>query len=125
MSLLRVDGIAAHRFGACVDRCERLPVDARERRLIGALLAFQELRHAEVEEPHLPGVGHQNVRGLEIAMNDVALVRVLHGREDLQEQLQALGDPEPVRVAPVGQRLALHVLHRQIRPSLPHRRPAS
>ena len=32
----------------------------------------------------LPGVGHQDVRGLEVSMNDVLFMRVLNGFEDLQ-----------------------------------------
>ena len=46
-------------------------------------------------------------------MDDLTLVGVLHGLEHLQEQAQARTDVEPLRIAPVGEQLTLHVLHRQ------------
>ena len=47
-------------------------------------------------------------------MNDLLVMGVLHRLEHLQEKPQALAYPEPMGVAPVGQRLTLHILHRQV-----------
>ena len=47
-------------------------------------------------------------------MDDLTLMRVLHRLEHLQEQPQPRADVESLRIAPVGEQLAVHVLHRQV-----------
>src|SRR5579859_2042482 len=42
---------------------------------------------------------HEDVAGLEVAMNDESLVRVLHGAANLQEELQPPGDVQIVLFA--------------------------
>ncbi len=51
-------------------------------------------------------------------MNNLFFMSVLHRLQDLQEKPQAVSNPEPVGVAPVCQRRALHVLHREVGQSL-------
>ena len=46
----------------------------------------------------------QDVRGLEVAVDDPLLVGVLHGPADQDEQLQPLGDRELLAVAVLGDR---------------------
>ena len=45
---------------------------------------------------------HQHIAGLEIAMNDPFLVRVLHGPADGDEKLDAIVDGKQALVAKVG-----------------------
>ena len=51
-------------------------------------------------------------------MDDPLCVRVLDRLADLREELEALADRDLIRVAEVGDRLALHVLHREVEPAL-------
>ena len=48
-------------------------------------------------------------------------MRVLHRLADLDEQLEALADRQLVLVAVLGDRLALHQLHHEVRPPAPRR----
>ncbi len=79
-------------FGTHVERCADHLREFGEQRPLGELL-IDRLGHAEVN--HL-GNGrhvvqfHQDVGGLEIAMDDALLVGVLHGPADRDEQLQPL-----------------------------------
>ena len=91
----RIDRIAAQQLGTRIVRRQRSAVDTRQRRLI-RLFSLQQPGDAEIQQPHLPGLGDQNVRGLEIPVNDLLFMGVLHGLEHLQEKPQALGYPEPV-----------------------------
>ena len=59
----------------------------------------------------------QDVRRLEVAVDDPLLVRVLHRRADLAEERQPLREAEPVLVAVVGERDALDQLHDEERPA--------
>jgi hypothetical protein len=60
---------------------------------------------------------HQDVRGLQIAVDDPLLVSVLHGLADLHEEAQSLRHTRPRRVAVFGDRYALDVLHHEERPA--------
>jgi hypothetical protein len=51
----------------------------------------QQLGDAEVQQLHVPGVGDQDVRRLEVAVDDELRVGVRHRARDLQEQAQPLG----------------------------------
>ena len=48
-------------------------------------------------------------------MNDLLLMRKPHGFEHMQKQLEAIRKSQTLRIAPVRQRLALDVLHGQVR----------
>ena len=54
---------------------------------------------------------HDHVGGLEVAVDDALLVRVVHRVAHLAEQLQGLGQTELVAATVVGDRLARQVLH--------------
>jgi hypothetical protein len=63
-------------------------------------------------------LGHQDVGGLEVAMDDAAQVRVLHTGADLREQREPLGQRQVALVAVARDRNATHVLHREIRTAI-------
>ena len=72
-------------------------------------LAADGLGHAEVDDlGHRLAVddGHQDVRRLEVAMDDALLMGVLHGLADGDEQFQPFADAELGLVAELGQRQA-------------------
>jgi hypothetical protein len=50
----------------------------------------QKLGDSEVQQPHMTVAVHQNVRGLQVAVDDQARMRVLHGAQHIQEQLEPL-----------------------------------
>src|SRR5437762_821790 len=56
---------------------------------------------------------HQNVRRLEIAMNDALLVSVLDRLANLDEELEPGGGGEVMLVAVIGDSYALHQLHHE------------
>ena len=60
---------------------------------------------------------HQDVRGLQVAVDDPLLVGVLHGPADQDEQLQPLGDRELLAVAVLGDRDAADQLHDEVGPA--------
>jgi hypothetical protein len=77
------------------------------------------LRHAEVDDlRRRPSVhlGDEQVRWLQVAVDDGLVVRVLHSLADLAEQLQPLAAGQPVPVAEVGDRQAADVLHHEVGP---------
>ena len=58
---------------------------------------------------------HQEVRRLQIPMNDAALVRVLHPSANLQEEFEPLFDRQAARVAElVDREAAFDVFHREV-----------
>jgi hypothetical protein len=59
-------------------------------------------------------LGDQHVAGLEVAVDDAALVGVLHAVEQLQEQVEALRQRQRAAPAVAGQRLAVDVFHDQV-----------
>jgi hypothetical protein len=58
---------------------------------------------------------HEHVGRFEIAVNDAFLVGVVNGSADFRKQLQPLPCVEPLRIAVLGDRRALHQLHHEIR----------
>jgi hypothetical protein len=81
---------------------------------------WHRLRDAEVDD-----LGHrlaivkrdQHVRGLDVAVQDALLVRVLHGLAHLDEELQSLARREVALVAVLRDRDAAHELHHEVRPA--------
>ena len=61
--------------------------------------------------------GDEDVRRLEVAVDDPLGVGVLHGVADLREELEARRDRELVLVAVLGDRLAADELHDEVRPA--------
>jgi hypothetical protein len=75
----------------------------------------QPLRNPEVEELHVSVFVHEDIRRLEIAMDDEIAVRVLDGLAHLAEQAEAPGEVERVRFAVLVQRHALDQFHHEVR----------
>ena len=48
-------------------------------------MGLKACQETEFEQPHLSGLGHQNVRGLDVSVDDALLVRILHRPEYLQD----------------------------------------
>ena len=61
--------------------------------------------------------GDQDVRGLQVAVNDAFLVSVLKRRANLDEEVQPFLDAQPRGVAILGDRHALDVFHHEIGPA--------
>jgi hypothetical protein len=92
----------------------------RHRRHLGlgplrAQAAGEQLGDAEIEQLGPAVGGHQDVRRLEIPVNDQVLVGVAHRLADLHHQLEPPLDGELVLVAVADQRLALDQLHGEVR----------
>ena len=74
---------------------------SREQGLLGQVMG-RRLGHAEVDDLRHRAVvldRHQDVRGLEVPVDDALLVGVLDTFADLREQVEALGRAEAVPVA--------------------------
>ncbi len=74
-----------------------------------------EPRDAEVEQARFAVGSDQDVGRLEVAVDDELLVRVLDRVADPAQQVDALADAEPLRIAPAVDRLAVDVFHDQVR----------
>jgi plasmid stabilization system protein ParE len=75
------------------------------------------LRHAKVDDlgDRLAIVqGDQDIRRLEVAMDDPLLVRVLHRLADRDRQLESLAQRQPAFVTELGDRDALDQLHHEV-----------
>ncbi len=59
-------------------------------------IGIDELRDPEVEKPRVPVRSDQDVAGLQVAVHDLALVRVLDRSEHFEEEPQAVVDREPL-----------------------------
>ena len=94
-------------------------LEGGEEGLIGQF-AVRRLGDAKIN--HL-GHGHavvhrdQDVRGLDVPVNDAFLVRVLDGPANLNEQIQPLPGGKIVLVAVIGDLDAAHQFHDEIRPA--------
>ena len=111
---MRADPRAHERpFGARVLRRETVLSGARRAR---ARLPFshQHRRDIKIEQLRLPLVGHQNVRRLDVAMDDEVLVRVGQRAHAFDER-HALAQAQAARAAPVVDALAVDQLHHEIR----------
>src|SRR5206468_3831339 len=76
--------------------------------------------HAEVDHlRHWLSVdeSHQDVRRLEVAMDDALLMGVLHRLANGGEQFQPFADAELGIVAELGERQAVDKLHDEVRPA--------
>ncbi len=106
--------LGRHVFQRADDRPE--PGDQRP---VGQLWPGR-LGHAEVDDlRHRLAVieGDQHVGGLEVAVDDALLMRVLHRLADRDEQLQPLPRREVVLVAVAGDGHPLDQIHDEVRPA--------
>ncbi len=88
-------------------------LDERRIRRVVDDVRHQGLGQAEVEDLDLPGRGHLDVGGLEVAVDDTLLVRCLEPFRDLQEERDRLVDRDRAAGDAIGQRLAVDQLHDQ------------
>ena len=72
-------------------------------------------RNAEIQQLRLAIFRYQDIRRLDVAMDDEVAMGVLHRRAHLKEQQHALAQVGPMVFAPGIDALALDVLHRQER----------
>ena len=78
-------------------------------------IGVEELGDAEIEQLDDAVVGHQDVRRFEVAVHHELTVGMVHAVADHAEEIEALGDGEPAGVGPGIDRLAVDVLHGEIR----------
>ena len=81
--------------------------------------AVQELANPEIEQLGLAVIRHEDVDRLEVAVDNQWAMRVLDSVADFAEQVQALGDPQALSVAVLGDRYAFDILHDQEGPAGP------
>src|SRR5262249_43134165 len=62
--------------------------------------------------------GYQNIRRLDVAVDDALLVGVMHCLADRGEQVHALANAQLVEVAVLGDWNTRDILHHEVRPSL-------
>jgi len=79
-----------------------------------AILSFQPLGDAEVEELRLPLLRHQDVARLQVAMDQQVLVRILDRAADPPKKIQAPVDRQPVQLAVAVDGQAFHQLHDEV-----------
>jgi putative endopeptidase len=89
----------------------RLRAQRRRRRPGGRV--FERLGEAEVEDLDVAVRRELHVRGLEVAVDDAALVGVLERLRDLQRDRQRFGDRDRSVREPLREILALDQLHRE------------
>src|SRR5215831_4198821 len=70
-----------------------------------------EFRQAKIQNLRLPAIRDENVRGLDVAMDDAFLVRSVQGVSGLNRQLQHLFDFQRLALDAMLKGLALQVLH--------------
>ena len=108
------DAAAAHLLGARVLGGHEPHLGAGLRRRLGRAVGLEQLGDAEVQQLRHPGGSDEDVAGLDVAVHDEALVRVLHGAADLPEEREAAVDRQAPVVAPLDERLPLHVLQDEV-----------
>jgi hypothetical protein len=81
----------------------------------GAWCGVEQLRDPEIEQPRVAGLGHEDVRGFDVAMDDQLSVGVSYGFAHAGEKLEPFPETQPVGITVAGDRKAFHVLHREVR----------
>ena len=95
-------------------------LEAGEERLVGEL-ALRGLGDAEVDDLHHRQVGVErdhDIRGLDVAVDDPFLMRVLDRRAHVAKERQPLARAQPSLVAVLRDRDALHQFHDEERPPI-------
>ena len=78
-------------------------------------MSLSVTRDAEVEDLRLTRLVNDDVAGLEVAMNETALVRVMHRVADLDHHLEPIAEAEMTAVGVFAQRRTADELHREVR----------
>ena len=84
------------------------------RRLHVPCLRVEELGDAKIEQLHIPGSRHENVRRLEVAVHDEGAVRVLHGLAHRAKQTKTSFKRQTLGGAPFRDRNSVHELHDEV-----------
>jgi hypothetical protein len=71
--------------------------------------------NAEIQDFGLTILRDEDVRGFQITMNDAAIVRMLYGIADRDQQLEATGNVKRVRLNVLGDRWSADELHYEMR----------
>jgi hypothetical protein len=71
----------------------------------------EQLGEAEVHHLHVTALGHENIRGLDVAMHDALRVRRVEGVGDLDADIDNLGNLEHAAAEAIVERVSLHPLH--------------
>ena len=103
------DAGAGHLLGACVLRRHRLDTGAGDDR--SGVVVGEQLGDAEVEQLDRAAIADQDVRGLEVAMDDEVAMRGVHGLADGRDQVEAGGEAQPMCGAVAIDGLAGDMLH--------------
>ena len=74
----------------------------------------QQLRDAEVQQLDLAGRGDEDVRGLQVAVQDQPVVGVGHRVQHVEEECEPLGQRQLLRAAVAVDGLARHVFQHQV-----------
>ena len=82
---------------------------------------LEDLRDPEVEQLGVTLSGDEHVARLEIAVDDVMVVGVLHGVDHTQTEPDSFGRVQPVLVGVAIDRRAGHVLHHEVRQAVRRR----
>ncbi len=102
---------AGHLLGRRVARRQHRAALLRQPRRV---LVVHQLRDAEIQELHRPGMVNQHIRRFQIAMHDQVGVRVRHRRQHIEEQAHAARDRQPPFVAVHVNVIALDELEHEV-----------
>ncbi len=111
-------GRAADLLRRRVSRSHHPHARPRQRLCIRRLVLEQDLGDTEIEQLHRPLAGDEDVRRLEVAVHDEVAMRVANRVTHVEEQSQALANRKLAVVAIAIDRLALDVLHHEVRPAV-------
>src|SRR5579871_1947538 len=81
----------------------------------GISIGIGDARHAEIEDFRISALIDKNIPGLEVAMDDAALVRMMNGIADPGHDIEALARGQETRVRVGDQRFPANELHGEIR----------
>ena len=110
--------LTAQLLGRRISRRQPALTRARQLGWLARVVIGEQLGDAEVEQLQIAGRRDEDVRGLQIAVDDEPAIRVLHGIAHPAEQPHPRVDREAPGVAVGRDRLAFHELHREVRPAV-------
>src|SRR5438046_2595190 len=100
----------SHVFGAV-----RSAIAAASLKVPSASVAIRNSCNAEVQNLRLPSLVDEDISGLQIAMNQTTLVRVMHGVANFNNDLEPLPGTEVVFFRIITQAFSANELHREVR----------
>src|SRR5215472_7156557 len=77
-----------------------------------ALLLGRSFGQAEIENLRLPSMGYEDIRGLDVAMDDSLCMSRIQGVGNLDAQSKHGADGRRLAIDPVPKRLTCYELHR-------------